>query len=113
MSQFWAELSRTLADSYLLPFDVTEYTSVIEKSIGIIKDEYESLIVEKGFSQALSMYTLCMTGIRSNRFLPFDDLNVEIRLDVTAYATVLFLFLFKVETRKRDRNSQTFSNYVH
>ncbi|XP_072031805.1 N-acetylated-alpha-linked acidic dipeptidase 2-like isoform X2 [Amphiura filiformis] len=46
VARVWAEMSRNLADSLILPFDCRDYTANLEKSIAALKEDYEQKMNE-------------------------------------------------------------------
>ena len=48
VSRVWAEMARNLADSLILPFNCTDYTANLEKSVKKLKEDYEEKMNQQG-----------------------------------------------------------------
>ena len=44
----WGEVARLVADSRIIPFDVTEYSVMIKKSVDVISSRYGDVMAEEG-----------------------------------------------------------------
>ena len=53
VSQYWAELGRNLADSYILPFDVVAYGTAIGEYVKKVEDSFGDLIRANGLETNL------------------------------------------------------------
>ncbi|ELU09884.1 hypothetical protein CAPTEDRAFT_160163 [Capitella teleta] len=54
VSQYWAELARNLADSYLLPFNVVDYAGAISDYVDRVEESFGELIRANGLGTSLA-----------------------------------------------------------
>ena len=54
--QFWGELARRLADDYILPLDVRQYSKALQKYQTNIVTNIKELGLDSNFTEPMSMY---------------------------------------------------------
>ena len=81
VSRVWAEMARNLADSLILPFNCTDYTANLEKSVKTLKEDYEEKMNQKGitFGKFLLRGIICFfrdEPVTPNQKLPIFNQTV-------------------------------------
>ena len=55
-TQVWGELTRHLADAYILPFDVISFATAIERYAEGIQKSHGSLMKDHGLAKRVGMF---------------------------------------------------------
>lgn len=71
-AQYWGELARALADSLIIPMDVTEYPLQVGSYLSLVLERYGHTIASEGFTENISMLCILWKNIQSKEEMTLE-----------------------------------------